>query len=88
MTERIVTDPDGTQWTCIQALGGVNGASADEVADRLESEAGTIPVVCTPNGGAQSVRLELDRSWEEKVDDEGLLQAISETRNHSSHVRG
>jgi hypothetical protein len=33
--------------------------------------------VCTPSGGAQSVRVELPRGWEERVSDAELLDAIA-----------
>jgi hypothetical protein len=39
-----------------------------------------VPVVCTPRGGARSVRLELQRDWETEVADEALLEKISEAR--------
>ena len=80
MIERKVSDPEGLQWTCVQAMSGVNGAPAGEIADRLEAADGTVPVVCTPSGGAQSVRVELARDWEEKVSDEDLVRSIADAR--------
>lgn len=80
MEQREVQDDDDVRWTCVQALGGLGGAAAELAADRLESEAGTVPVVCTPSGGAQSVRLELPRDWMERVDDAALLRAIASAR--------
>lgn len=61
-------------------MSGVNGAPAGEIADRLESGDGTVPVVCTPSGGSQSVRVELARDWEEKVSDEELVRSIAAAR--------
>lgn len=80
MTQRQVQDDENTTWTCVQALSGLTGQAAEEAAERIESEEGTVPVVCTPNGGAQSVRLELARDWAEAMSDEALLNAISEAR--------
>ena len=80
MEQREVRDEDDVRWTCVQALGGLGGAAAELAADRLESEEGTVPVVCTPSGGAQSVRVELPRGWMERVDDTALLRAIASAR--------
>lgn len=35
-------------------------------------------VVCTPSGGAKSVRVELPGDWEKGLSDEALLRAIQE----------
>ena len=80
MEQREVQDDDDVRWTCVQALGGLHGDAAERAADRLESEEGTVPVVCTPSGGAQSVRVELPRDWLESVDDDALLRAIAAAR--------
>ncbi len=77
MKQREVQDADNVRWVCVQALAGVGSNVEAEAADKLESDAGTLPVVCTPNGGAQSVRLELPRGWEEHFSDEELLGAIA-----------
>ena len=65
---RVVTDADAVQWSCIEA-------SASKLA---EDEA--VPVVCTPSGGAQSVRLELPRGWGD-LSESDLLAAISRARS-------
>jgi hypothetical protein len=80
MTQREVQDADNTTWTCVQALSGLTGQAAEEAAERIESEAGTVPVVCTPSGGAQSVRLELPRDWAGTMSDDNLLKAIKRRR--------
>ena len=80
MEQREVQDGDDVRWTCVQALGGLGGAAAELAADRLESESGDVPVVCTPSGGAQSVRVELPRDWRESIDDAALLRAIAAGR--------
>lgn len=81
MTQREVQDEENTTWTCVQALSGLSGQAAEEAAARIESEAGTVPVVCTPSGGAQSVRLELPKDWHEALSDEDLLKAIEQLRS-------
>lgn len=64
-TPREVQNPeDNTQWSCVPAL-----ATAEA--------AGKIPVVCTPSGGARSVRLELAADWREGLADAELLAAIA-----------
>lgn len=80
MEQREVQDGDAVRWTCVQAMGGLGGAAAELAAERLESAEGTVPVVCTPSGGAQSVRVELPRDWMESVDDAALLRAIAGAR--------
>ncbi|GJD61943.1 hypothetical protein [Methylobacterium frigidaeris] len=59
MTEqRDVTTRDGTAWTCIEALADLPEAAKDKLAGE-----GRRAVVCTPSGGAQSVRLSLAEEW-------------------------
>jgi len=45
--------------------------------ERVESAEGTVPVVCTPSGGQQSVRLEMPKDWAERMSDADLLEAIT-----------
>lgn len=79
MKQREVQDADNTTWTCVQALSGLSGQAAAEAAEKIESAAGTVPVVCTPSGGEQSVRLDLSTAWE-GMSDADLLRAIDEGR--------
>jgi hypothetical protein len=66
MNPREVKDAEQVSWSCVQAL---------------ETEEGdTVPVVCTPSGGAQSVRIELPAGWFESVPDDELVAAISRCR--------
>ena len=84
MTQREVTDDEQLTWTCVQAYAGLGETEvAVEAADRVESDAGTVPVVCTPRGAAQSVRLELPTSWAESLEDDALLSAIEQARAES-----
>ena len=59
--ERTVTTRDGTAWTCLEALAGVADAPA-AAKEKLAGE-GRRAVVCTPLGGAHSVRLSLAEDW-------------------------
>lgn len=79
MKQREVQDADNTTWTCVQALSGLSEEAAAEAAEKIESAEGTVPVVCTPSGGEQSVRLDLPSDWEGMSDDD-LLRAIDEGR--------
>ena len=73
---REITDPDGITWSCIQAFAGL-GADAEKTdAARVRGAPGLVHVVCTPGGGAHSVRVELPEAWEGETSDEQLLQAI------------
>ena len=81
MEQREVTDQENTTWVCVQAFGGLNKEAAEEAADKVETEDGKVPVVCTPGGGAQTVRLQLSRDWLESYSDEQLIAAIADTRS-------
>ncbi len=77
MTQREVTTTDNTTWTCVQAYAGVAGCAAQEAVERSETDQGQVPVVCTPSGGAQTVRLNLGKDWQESLSDEDLARAIT-----------
>ncbi len=78
---REVTDADGITWSCIQAFAGLGNDAEKADAARVEGAPDHVHVVCTPSGGAKSVRLELPAGWEEEMADEALLDAIrSRTR--------
>ena len=73
MTTRTLHAPDDTEWTLAQALVGT-----DDERDATDDD-GTVPVVATPSGGAQSVRLALAAGWAE-MDDAALVAALDEAR--------
>jgi hypothetical protein len=77
MTQREVQDQENTKWVCVQAYAGGEQALAEKAAELAENSNGKVPVVCTPAGGAQSVRLELPKDWLEEMKDEELLQEIA-----------
>ncbi|WP_242928789.1 hypothetical protein [Pontibacter vulgaris] len=77
MTQREVTDNENTTWTCVQAYGGLSDDTAEKAAELTDDDNGKVTVVCTPSGGAQTVRLELDSNWQQKASDEELVQAIT-----------
>jgi hypothetical protein len=83
MQQREVTDQENTNWVCVQAFGGLKEEAAEEAADRVETADGKVPVVCTPSGGAQTVRLQLNRDWLENYADEQLLADIANARAES-----
>lgn len=65
-TPREVRDEDGLTWSCLEAL-----------ADPGD---GNVAVVCTPSGGAQSVRLALAPDWRASLDDAALLAEVARAR--------
>ena len=68
-TPHEIQDPgDHTTWSCVAALATAAGD-------------GKVPVVCTPSGGARSVRLELAGNWREELSDGELLAAIAAARS-------
>jgi hypothetical protein len=75
---REVTDAAGTTWSLVQAFAGVGESSAaSEAAERAASRDGHVAVVCTPSGGAQTVRVELPAGWEDSASDDELLAALA-----------
>jgi hypothetical protein len=72
---RDVTDAEGTTWNCIQAFAGLGNDPDKKDAAQVEGS-DRIRVVCTPSGGAKSVRLELPGDWEKAMADEDLADAI------------
>jgi hypothetical protein len=75
-----VTDGEGVRWACVQAYGGLKDGDENEEAARVEGAGDVFEVVCTPSGGAQTVRLELEGGWEEGLSDEELLKRIEAAR--------
>jgi hypothetical protein len=76
MKQRDVTDKGQMRWTCVQAYAGLEGKISEKVEELSETDVGKVQVVCTPSGGAQSVRIELKKNWEEDVSDDDLINAI------------
>ncbi len=56
---REITDADGVTWSCIQAFASLGNGPEKADAARVGSATDRFHVMCTPNGGAKSVRLEL-----------------------------
>ena len=73
---REVTDTGGVTWSCIQAFAGLGNDPVKAAAARVDGTADRFRVVCTPSGGAKSVRLELPGDWEQDMSDDALLNAI------------
>lgn len=69
MKQREVTDTNNTRWTCVQAFAGSNNEELAEKGKEINGN-GKVDVVCTPSGGQQSVRLQLNDEWESLPDDE------------------
>jgi hypothetical protein len=72
---REVTDAYGITWTCIQAFAGLGNDPEKIDAARVEGASDLVHVVCTPSGGARSLRLKLPESWE-RMDYDALVGAI------------
>ncbi len=77
---REVMDEEGTKWTCAQAYAGLSDNGGDGQAARVESSDERYRVVCTPSGGAKTVRLELAADWEKSLGDKDLLREIESMR--------
>jgi hypothetical protein len=79
MTQREVSDHENTTWSCVQAY-SANLASGSNDKPDITNENGTVTVVCTPSGGAQTVRLELTPDWIESISEVELVQKITEAK--------
>lgn len=76
MEPREVQDGNNIKWQCIQAFAGVKTSVTEKAADHAQGSNDTVTVVCTPSGGAQTVRLNLTHDWNKTMSDDALLQAI------------
>ena len=76
MKQREVQDQNNTKWVCVEALSGLSDNSS-AVADKIQDTDGNVPVVCTPSGGAQTVRINVNSNWSESLSDEELLEEIT-----------
>lgn len=77
---REIQDSEGTTWSCIQAYAGLSNDAEKRDAARVEDAPHLVEVVCTPSGGAQTVRLQLQSDWENNLSDEELLSEIKKQR--------
>ena len=77
---REVTGGDGIVWSCVEAYAGLSDEGGGEAAERAASGDGKLVVVCTPSGGAKSVRLKLPAGWEQSFDDARLMREIESRR--------
>jgi hypothetical protein len=86
---REASDAEGITWTCIQAFAGLGNDPEKADAARVDGTQNQVHVVCTPSGGAKSVRLELPGDWEKSLANDDLLQAIrSQLSEEASAPRG
>lgn len=77
MKEREVQDQNKTIWRCSQAFAGVAGKYSHQATAHIENKNDTVPVICTPSGGAQTVRLNLEHNWNDQLSDEDLVNFIT-----------
>lgn len=76
--ERTVSDQDGITWSCVEAFTGLSDEAEHSEAAQVKGQEDTYWVVCTPSGGAQTVRLKLSGDWRNDYSDESLLQEIEQ----------
>jgi hypothetical protein len=74
---REIADTEGITWTCIQAYSGLTEGTENQDAAQVKGQEDSYWVVCTPSGGAKSVRLQLPEDWESSYSDEQLLSEIA-----------
>ncbi|HEY0653248.1 MAG TPA: hypothetical protein VGD65_08965 [Chryseosolibacter sp.] len=76
MKQREVQDQNNTKWVCVEALSGLADNSED-VKEKIQDKDGNVPVVCTPSGGAQTVRIHVGENWIDALSDAELLDEIT-----------
>jgi hypothetical protein len=64
---REIQDGEGTTWSCIQAYAGLSNNAEKREAARVEGAPDLVEVVCTPSGGAQTVRLQFRSTTDASV---------------------
>jgi hypothetical protein len=74
-----VQDKENTTWVCVQALAAIDAKDSAE-SEKIKDKNGNVTVVCTPSGGAQTVRLQLSPGWMEELSDEELVKKIETNR--------
>lgn len=74
--QREIANTDGVTWSCVQAYTGLAEGTENKEAGSVKGEDDSYWVVCTPSGGAKSVRLKLTGDWENAYSDEDLLNEI------------
>jgi hypothetical protein len=73
-----ISDAEARTWSYVQAFAGFGNDPGKANTTRMHGEGGRLDVVCTPNGGAKFVRLDLAGGWEEGMSDGGMLKAVQE----------
>jgi hypothetical protein len=82
MKQREIQDSENVIWTCTQAFSGTDGEAARQAAEKAKN-GGQVTVICTPSGGEQTVRLELQERWIEEMSDHALMEALFAGKNKS-----
>ena len=78
---RDVTTDDELVWSCVEAYAGLSTGDDGNGGAPARADGEPVTVVCTPRGGAQSVRLELAADWERSASDDDLRTAIGDARD-------
>ena len=69
---------DNITWSCAEPYSGLSDSEEKSDAAKVEDEDGKYWVVCTPSGGAKSVRIKLPSDWENSSSDKELLDLIQQ----------
>ena len=77
---RDVTTEDELVWSCVEAYAGLSAGDEGKDGPPPRADGEPVTVVCTPRGGAQSVRVQLAADWERSASDDDLRAAIGDAR--------
>ncbi len=76
MIQREVQDKENITWVCVQSF----SMGSEAIADKAEEVMEGVEIVCTPSGGAQTVRFNTSKGWSDNLKDEDLLKLIQNHR--------
>jgi hypothetical protein len=71
-----VTHSERIVWSCVEAYSALSEEPQHREKAQVKGSDDAYWVVCTPAGGAKSVRLQLQGDWENSCSDEALLSSI------------
>ena len=77
---RELADGEGIRWSCVEAYAGLAEGGEGGEGAQAERAGSPVEVVCTPSGGAKTVRLQLEGGWGGGLSDEELLRGIKAGR--------
>jgi Cu/Ag efflux pump CusA len=83
MKQKEITDKNNVRWQCVEAFSLASSKETKKAAAQAGQEQDSVEVVCTPNGGEQTVRLQLQHGWTDSMTEQQLLDEIEKQKSAS-----